>query len=137
MEDEKKTKKQLIEELNELRKCLAKLKDYEKEIKQISVNQEMFTKAFLQNSIPVGITTLNEGRFVDVSDVFLRLMGRKRDEVVGHTSIEIGFITEEQRVSFFNELNKRGRIENLEMKVITKGGALRNGLFNAVMKTIC
>jgi PAS domain S-box-containing protein len=133
MNDEKKTRKQLIEELNELRQCIAELKGFEEEIKQTRVDQEKFTKAFLQNSIPVGITTLKDGRFVDVSDAFLRLMGRKRDEVIGHTSVEIGFITKEQRASFFEELNKRGRVENLEMEVGTKGGALKYGLFNAVL----
>lgn len=136
MEDEKKTKKQLIEEIKELRQCVAELNGFEEEIKQIRANQEKFTKAFLQNSIPVGITTLEEGRFVDVSDAFLRLVGRKRNEVVGYTSIEIGFITEEQRASFFNELNKRGRVENLEMEVGTKDGVLRDGIFNAVMITL-
>jgi PAS domain S-box-containing protein len=136
MEDEKKTKKQLIEELKELRQSAAELKGFEEEIKQTRVNQEKFTKAFLQNSIPVGITTLKEGRFIDVSNTFLSLMGRKRDEVVGHTSLEIGFITEEQRSIFFDELNKVGRIENLEMKVRTEGGALRDGLFNAVMLSL-
>jgi PAS domain S-box-containing protein len=136
MEDGKKTRKQLIEELKELRQHVAELKGFEEEIEQTRVNQEKFAKAFLQNSIPVGITTLKEGRFVDVSDAYLRLMGRKRDEVVGHTSTGIGFITAEQRESFFEELNKRGRIENFEMKVRTKDGTLRDGLFNAVMMNI-
>jgi PAS domain S-box-containing protein len=136
MDDDKKNKKKLIGELKELRNGVAELKGFEEEIKQTRINQEKFTKAFLQNSIPASITTLKEGRFVDVSNAFLRLMGRKRDEVVGHTSIEIGFITKEQRAPFFEELNKRGRIENYEMEVGTKGGALRDGLFNAVMMSI-
>jgi PAS domain S-box-containing protein len=136
MEDDKKTKKQLIEELNELRNRVAKLNSFEEEIKQTRVNHEKFTKAFLQNSVPASITTLKEGRFIDVSNVFLRLTGCKRDEVIGRTSTECGFITEEQRASFYNELNKKGRIENLEMKVRTKGGALRDGLFNAVMMSL-
>jgi PAS domain S-box-containing protein len=136
MENEKKTKKQLIEELKELSQCVAELKGFEEEIKQTRVNQEKFTKAFLHNSIPAGIITLQEGRFVDVSNAFLRLMGRRRDEVVGHTPTEIGFIIEEQRVIFFNELTKRGRIENLETEVRAKDGALRHGLFNAVMMNI-
>ena len=136
MDDDRKTKKQLIEELKELRQCVAELKGFGEEIEQIRVNQEKFTKAFLQNSIPVGITTLKEGRIVDVSDASLRLMGHKRDEVIGLTSIEIGFITEDQRSTFFDELNKKGRVENLEMKVRTKDGALRDGLFNAVMMSL-
>ena len=112
MEDERKTKKQLIEELHALR---------HEQIEQTKVNSEIFTQAFLQNSIPTGITTLKEGRFVDVSDAFLNIMGRKRNEVIGHTSIEMGFIKAEQRVHFLDELNKRGRVENLEMEVTTKG----------------
>jgi PAS domain S-box-containing protein len=136
MEDAKKTRKQLIEELNELRQHVAELKGFGEEIKQTRVNHEKFTKAFLQNSVPASITTLKEGRFIDVSNVFLRLTGYKRDEVIGYTSIECGLITEEQRASFYNELNKKGRIENLEMKVRTKGGASRDGLFNAVMMSL-
>jgi PAS domain S-box-containing protein len=134
MKDEAKTKKQLINELNELRKSVDELKGFEEEIKQTRASHEKFAKAFLQNSIPAAITTLKEDRFVDVSNAFLNLMGWKRNEVIGRTSIELGF-TEEQRVSFSNELNKRGCIENLEMKIRAKGGALRDGLFNAVMMT--
>jgi len=136
MEDEKKTKRQLIAELHELRQCVTELKGCKEEFEQTRVNQEKFTKAFLQNSIPMGITTLKEGRFVDVSDAFLSMMGRKRDEVVGHTSTEIGLITEDQRSSFFAELNRKGRVENHEMKVKTKGGEMRHGLFNAVMMSL-
>jgi len=136
MKDDQKTKKQLIEELNELRKRVAELKDFEEEIKETRVNHEKFTKAFLQSSVPVGITTLKEGRFVEVSDAFLRFMGRKRNEVVGNTATGIGFITEEQRRAFFKELNKKGRVENLEMKVRSKDGALIEGLFNAVMMNL-
>jgi PAS domain S-box-containing protein len=133
MEDERKTKKQLIEELNELRQCVAKLQGFEEEVNQTRANQEKFTKAFRQNSIPVTITTVKEGRFVDVSDAFLRLVELKREEVIGHTSRETGFITEEQRTLFYNELSKNGRVENLEMEVSPRDRGLRYGLFNVVM----
>ena len=127
MEDVRKTKKQLIEELNALRL---------EQIEQTRVTQEKFTKAFLQNSIPATITTVKEGRFVEVSDAFLRLVELKRDEVIGHTSRETEFITEEQRTLFYNELGKSGRIENLEIELRPKGRGLRYGLFNAVMISI-
>ena len=91
MDDARKTKKQLIEELNCLRL---------EQIEQTRVTSEKFTKAFLQNSIPMTITTVKEGRFFDVSDAFLQLVGLKRHEVIGHTSREAGFITEEQRAFF-------------------------------------
>ena len=136
MKDDQKTKKQLIEELNERRQRVAELEYLEEEIKHTRLNQEKFTKAFLQSSLPVGITTLKEGQFVEVSDAFLRLMGRRRDEVVGRTATDIEFITEEQRRAFFKELNKKGRVENLEMKVRAKDGVLIEGLFNTVMMNL-
>ena len=127
MEDEKKTKKQLIEELNCLRL---------EQIEQAKVNSEKFTKAFLQNSIPTVITAIKDGRVVEVSDAFLRLAGLKRHEVIGRTAIEGGFLTEEQREVFFSELNKNGCVENLEMEISTRDGSLRYGLFNSVMMSI-
>ena len=127
MEDERKTKKQLIAELQALR-----LEQRE----QTRISSEKFTKAFLQNSIPAVITTAKDGRFFEVSDAFLQLVELKRDEVVGYTSREIGFLTEEQTYSFFNELGKYGRVANLEMEVRTQGKGLRYGLFNAVMISI-
>ncbi len=127
MEDERKTKKQLIAELNCLR---------QEQIEQTKIISEKFTKAFLQNSVPMIITTMKEGIFIDVSDAFLRLLDCKRDEVIGLTSREAGFITDEQRANFYNEFGKNGCVENLEMELIIKGKVAVYGLFNAVMISI-
>ncbi|MEI6610888.1 MAG: PAS domain S-box protein, partial [Deltaproteobacteria bacterium] len=127
MEDERKTKKQLIEELNCLRL---------EQIEQAKINSEKFTKAFLQNSIPTVITAIKDGRVVEVSDAFLRLVGRKRHEVIGYTAVEGGFLTEKQRAAFYSELNKNGLVENLEMEISIGDGLLRYGLFNVVMMSI-
>jgi PAS domain S-box-containing protein len=136
MKDESKTKRQLISELNELRRQMADLKSTAETSVQTKESHEKFMKSFLQTSIPMGLSTLKEGRFVEVSEAFLKLMGLKRDEVIGKTSTGIGFITEENRSILFNELHKKGQIENLELQVNTKGGALCHGLFNAVMMTL-
>jgi two-component system cell cycle sensor histidine kinase/response regulator CckA len=79
---------------------------------------------------------VKDGIVVEVSDDFLRLVGKKRDEVIGHTAVGGGFITKEQRASFFNELNKSGRVENFEMEIRPQSGVLRYGLFNAVMISV-
>jgi len=127
MEDEKKTKKQLIEELNCLRL---------EQIEQTKVTAEKFTKAFLQNPIPTIITSAKDGRAFEVSDAFLRLVGLKRHEVIGRTMIENGFITREQREIFFNELKKSGCIKDLELEITPKGRGLKYALFNAVIISI-
>jgi PAS domain S-box-containing protein len=136
MDDHRKTKRQLIEEINELKHSVTQLKSSDSKAGQDGLNIEKYSKAFLLNSVPMGITTMEEGRFVEISDAFLKLMGRKRHEVIGYTSIEIGSISVTQRESFISEFKKRNCIENFEMKVRTKGGESRTGLFNSVTISI-
>jgi PAS domain S-box-containing protein len=136
MKDEKKTKSQLLSELFQLRQSVGDLKNLEGEILRLKKNRDKFTKAFLQNTIPMGISTIGEGKFVDVNQAFLRLFGFKRDEVIGNTSTGLGLLTEQQRTIFIDELNKKGRLENLELQVGTKTGKLLYGMFNSVMVNI-
>ena len=131
MKDEAKTKKQLISELQELRRHETDMECIELELKQLKESQEMFAKAFLENSTPMAISSVAEGRYIYVSEAFLRIMGLRWEEVVGNTSTGIGFLTKEQRSIFINELTKKGRVDNFELQVIVKGGELKSGLFNS------
>jgi two-component system, cell cycle sensor histidine kinase and response regulator CckA len=94
-------------------------------------SEEKFAKAFLQNSIPMTITTIADGRYINVSEKFLEMMGMTRDEVIGNTSVGIGFITGEQRSLLIDELNEKGRVENFELPMRTQGESLHYGLFNS------
>ncbi|MDQ5985019.1 MAG: hypothetical protein CSYNP_00723 [Syntrophus sp. SKADARSKE-3] len=94
--------------------------------------EKTFATAFLMNSIPAAITTLKEGRYIEVSEAFLKLMGLELHQVIGNTSTGIGFITPEQREIFLNEFIRKGFVENLELEMRTKGGEIRHGLFNSV-----
>ena len=136
MKDESKTKKQLIIELTELRQQLANFKNFEKEFHRLQESNDKFVKAFTHCAIPMAITTFKEGRFVDVNNTFSRFTGLRQDEIIGRTSQEIGYFTDEQRTILFNEIKKKGCVENLELKVGAKGGEVKYGLFNAVMMTI-
>ena len=51
----------------------------------IKKSEEKFSKAF--NTCPevMMISTLEEGRFIEVNDAFLKKTGFQRNEVVGHT----------------------------------------------------
>ncbi len=102
----------------------------------LKIIENKFAKAFFQNSVPMAISTMKDGRYIDVSDAFLDLMGLLRHEVIGNTSTGIGFITPEQRSIVLNEVEKKGRVENLELQVRTKAGELRYGLFNSTRITI-
>jgi PAS domain S-box-containing protein len=136
MKDASMTKRQLISELVDLRRQIVNVTSSKEEFNKLKESNEKFLKAFMQSSIPMALTTFKEGRFIDVSNAFLKFTGLRQDEVIGRTSREIGYLTEEQRVMLFNELNMKGCVENLELEVRTKGGEVRNGIFNAVMMNL-
>jgi PAS domain S-box-containing protein len=102
----------------------------------ITKSNEKFEKIFKESPVSTTLSTLNEGRYVDVNNAFLQAMGMSTNEVVEKTSCEIGHITEEQRMNLFNALNNKGYVEKLELQVKIKEGQVREGFFNAVMMTI-
>jgi len=53
--------------------------------------EETFQKAFNANPEPIAITTIGEDRYVSVNDSFLRATGYRREDIVGRTSLELGF----------------------------------------------
>ena len=52
-------------------------------------SQEQFSKAFHSNPIACCISTLKEGRFLDVNTSFLNLFGYRREEIIGRTSVDL------------------------------------------------
>ncbi|MDQ5985016.1 MAG: hypothetical protein CSYNP_00720 [Syntrophus sp. SKADARSKE-3] len=109
------------------------MKKHKREEKYVNLSEKKFATAFLKNAVPAAITTVKDGRYIEVSEAFLKLMGMKRSEIVGNTSTGIGFITPEQRQIVLDEFSRKGSIENLELQIRTKGGEQRYGLFNSVM----
>jgi len=53
-------------------------------------SEERFFKAFHASPTGIAITTIAEGRFVDVNDSLLRMMGYTRDEVIGRPKADWG-----------------------------------------------
>ncbi len=57
--------------------------------KALRVSDEMFAKAFQASPLLISITTQADGRYIDVNDAFLRLLGHARQDVIGRTSGDI------------------------------------------------
>jgi PAS domain S-box-containing protein len=76
------------------------------------------------------------GTYLDVNEAFAQVMGLKREEMIGRTSTDIGYITVEQRRLFLDEFRRKACVKNLELQMRVAGGELRQGLFNASKITI-
>jgi PAS domain S-box-containing protein len=56
---------------------------------ELRLSEDKFSKIFQASPDWISITTLDEGIFLDVNDGYLKSSGYTRDEVIGHTSLEI------------------------------------------------
>jgi PAS domain S-box-containing protein len=93
-------------------------------------SEEKFSKAFHDAPVLISITDIETAKYVDVNQEALRISGFARDEVIGHTPVELGWITAEDRARLVQEMKDRGRIDNLEMAFRAKDGRTLCGLVN-------
>ena len=83
-------------------------------VDELRLSEERFAKSFRANPQPMSLTTITEGRYLDVNDSFLQMSGYAREEVIGHTSLELNiWETPAARTNFLNQLREFGSIENL------------------------
>jgi len=89
-------------------------------------SEEKFATAFRANPQPMSLTTVAEGRYVDVNESFLEMSGYRREEVIGHTSLELNiWETPEHRANFIKRLEQEGSIVNFETRFRRKDGSMR------------
>jgi PAS domain S-box-containing protein len=101
--------------------------------RQLAESEQQFSKAFKANPQPMSITTLNEGRYLDVNESFLRMSGGTREEVIGHTSKELNNfeVPEDRQRLLVEPLLKDGGVHNFELKFRRKDGSFRTLLSSA------
>jgi PAS domain S-box-containing protein len=98
--------------------------------KKLQENEEKFSKVFHEAPVWISITDLMTGTYIDVNEGALRGTGFSRDEVIGHTAAEIGWITSEERLYLVQEIQEHERITDLEMIFHAKNGNILHGLVN-------
>ncbi len=84
---------------------------------------EKFSKAFRCSPDPITISTLAEGRYIDVNNSFVRLAGYEHDEAVGKTAFELNiWVNPSDRIQLLRELKSTGAVSNLEFEFRCKSG---------------
>jgi PAS domain S-box-containing protein len=94
--------------------------------------EDKFQKVFRSSPIPFSITTLKEGRFVDVNAAFERRYGYTRAEVLGHTVHELGIWDDpKDRELMLVQLSKGGPIRNIMTRLRMKSGEIKVTAYSA------
>lgn len=89
-------------------------------------SEERFSKAFRSNPLALTISTEGEGRYLDVNEAFLQLLGYTRQEVIGRTVSELHFWARpSQRIEMLRQLGENGVVTGLRAQYATSKGEIR------------
>lgn len=100
-------------------------------------SEEKFANIFHSSPEPVMITDLASGRFIEVNDQFLHKLRLTREEVIGHTALELNLWDSlEDRERFRKQLDEQGAVQELESQFRTKNGEIWTGLLSAQIVTL-
>ncbi len=81
-----------------------------------------FAAAFLNSPLLKSISDIETGRYLQVNDSFVRVSEFSREEVIGRTSIEIGWVSDAARVMMVQELKTKGAVRGMEIELRSKSG---------------
>lgn len=99
--------------------------EHQKAESALRISEEKFSKVFYGSPIAKIITTVDEGRYIEVNHSFERIFGYARADVLNRTSIEIGIWHNlDDRQQMFEHLNADGKLVNYEAVFRAKNGAL-------------
>ena len=89
-------------------------------------SEEKFSKAFRASPDGLAISELETGRYIEINEGYCRLYGHRREEMIGHTSLEIGLWEDPRdRDRLVSQLKATGQARNLEVRTRTRAGELR------------
>ncbi len=94
-------------------------------------SEELFSKAFRAHAVGISISRLSDGRFLEVNDAFLKMLGYERAEVVGRTSAEMElWPSPKRREEVLARLLSEKSLKNLEGRLRKKSGETGDLLYS-------
>jgi PAS domain S-box-containing protein len=93
-------------------------------------SEERFSKVFLANPAGIALTDLDDGKFIDVNDSYLHMLGYSREEAIGHSAAELGILLAEERARIIQSLRDQGAVRNMEVTLNTRAGEKLDVLFS-------
>lgn len=121
---------------SELEKRLTDLEDAKRALglseQDRKVSEEKFQKIFHSSPIAFSITTLEEGRFLEVNAAFESRYGYTRPELLGRTVLELGIWEDPRdRRLMVAQLKRGGPIRNVIARLRTKSGEIKLTAYSA------
>jgi two-component system, cell cycle sensor histidine kinase and response regulator CckA len=126
--NEQPTYQELERKIEELKKENDELKRIEEELRQ---SEESYRNIMALAPDIISISTLEEGRYLQVNDAFCRRSGYSYDQVIGHTTAELKIYAHpELRKQMVETVTRDGYLEGMELQFRAKDGSSRYSLMS-------
>jgi diguanylate cyclase (GGDEF)-like protein/PAS domain S-box-containing protein len=100
--------------------------------KALRLSKERFSKAFNASPTTMSITTLEEGRYINVNERFCSVVGYTLKDILGRTSLELGFwVDPSDRAKVLQRLAGKQPVRDMEILFRRQLGDHRLGLYSA------
>ena len=88
------------------------------------ISPDLLARIFHINPEPMTLSRLDDGRYIEVNESFLRVFGYSREEVVGHTAIELGIWDDplKDRAKIVEQIQSLGYVSDFEADFRTRSG---------------
>lgn len=105
--------------------------DHKNTVEALKLSERRFSQIFNNNPSLMFISTVQEGRFVMVNNLFLEATGYSREEIIGRTATDINFWARPDRAEIIKSLRENSNVDNLEFIFRGKSGETNIGLYSA------
>lgn len=109
-----------VEDINDRKAAERRLVETQEELRTSEARYRTVFQASLDG---ITITRLSDGKFIDVNDRYLEIIGYQRDEVIGSTSLQLGFwANPADRGAIVEALRRDSRVQDREARILKKNG---------------
>lgn len=88
--------------------------------KLLKASEEKFSKFFQFSPIIAIISTIDDGKIVNVNNEFVKISGFSIEEAIGKTTIELGWVLPEDRKRLIEEFYLQKKVDGIEINLFTK-----------------
>ncbi len=95
-------------------------------------SEEKFSKTFRSTPLPITISAVADGRYIDINEAFSKIMGYEREQVIGRTALDLNIWADaNDRKRMIEQLNAEGHLHSFETQFVTRRGEKRTVLISA------
>ena len=100
--------------------------------KALQESEERFRKAFLSSPVPLVLSHIESGQFIDVNDQWEKMLGYSREEQIGRNSGELGIWKDPgERDRLVTILQEKGFFKDEPIKFLSRSGELIHARWTA------